>query len=262
MDLRTIADHINTLAEFCGPRDLSDLSPTALKDQFGLPQADVLVLFGGTIVAGVEILKEAIQRGIAKKFLIVGGHGHTTETLKQQLLTLCPSIDPKLSSEAELLAAYLCATSGEKVDLLETHSTNCGNNITYLLALLAEHHIDYNTIILCQDATMQKRMAATLEKFAQPDLTIINYATYKVKVTVQNQQLVFVDPPKGMWTVMRYLTLLMGEIPRLTNDVNGYGPKGANFLAPVDIPDEVRKAFTALQKNFPQHVREADPRFK
>lgn len=30
-----------------------------------------------------------------------------------------------------------------------------------------------------------------------------------------------------------------GEIPRLRDDVNGYGPKGKKFIAHVNIPDKV-----------------------
>ena len=39
----------------------------------------------------------------------------------------------------------------------------------------------------------------------------------------------------------------MGEIPRLTDDADGYGPRGKNFIAHVDIPTEVRAAHAALQ---------------
>lgn len=39
-------------------------------------------------------------------------------------------------------------------DALETQSTNCGNNITYLLELLERGKIPCRSIILCQDATM------------------------------------------------------------------------------------------------------------
>lgn len=41
-----------------------------------------MVLFGGSIIAGGDILAEAIQNEVAKKNIIVGGAGHTTETLE------------------------------------------------------------------------------------------------------------------------------------------------------------------------------------
>ena len=42
-----------------------------------------------------------------------------------------------------------------------------------------------------------------------------------------------------MWNIDKYIELLMGEIPRLTDNINGYGPQGKDFIAHVDIPQEV-----------------------
>ena len=41
-----------------------------------------MVLFGGSIIAGGDILAEAIQNEVAKKNIIVGGAGPPTETLR------------------------------------------------------------------------------------------------------------------------------------------------------------------------------------
>jgi hypothetical protein len=49
----------------------------------------------------------------------------------------------------------------------------------------------------------------------------------------------------------------MGEIPRLSDDSDGYGPHGAGFIAHVDIPAEVLTAFTYLKRQY--QVREANP---
>jgi len=34
----------------------------------------------------------------------------------------------------------------------------------------------------------------------------------------------------------RCVTLLMGEVPRLTDNANGYGPAGRGYIAHVDVP--------------------------
>lgn len=39
----------------------------------------------------------------------------------------------------------------------------------------------------------------------------------------------------------------MGEIPRLSDDANGYGPNGKNYIAHVDIPENVKIAFEELK---------------
>lgn len=148
---------------------------------------------------------------------------------------------------------------GCKADYLETKSTNCGNNITYLLDLLKENNISFNSIILSQDASMQRRMAAGLKKYVKDDVIIINYATYCAKVLNQNDELVYKENIHGMWTIERYVNLLMGEIPRLSDDANGYGPNGKNYIAHVDIPENVKIAFEELKMAFGSETREANP---
>lgn len=59
----------------------------------------------------------------------------------------------------------------------------------------------------------------------------------------------------------RYITLLMGEIPRLSDTPDGYGPAGKNFIAHVDIPPEVAEAFSELKKEYGGMVREANPMY-
>lgn len=260
MTASEIAAAINTLGAFCGKRDVPALTQSALQSRYGFPQADVMVLFGGSIPAGGDTLARAMQNGAAKRYVIVGGAGHTTETLRQKMHTLCPDIVTENELEAVIFERYLESAYGLHADLLETRSTNCGNNITYLLDLLAERGIAWHSMILCQDATMQHRMEAVLHKCA-PDAAIINYAAYRAEVVAHGGTLAFAQELRGMWSVDRYVDLLMGEIPRLTDDENGYGPRGKNFIAHVDIPAEVRRAFAALQTVYGTATRAANPAF-
>ena len=62
-----------------------------------------------------------------------------------------------------------------------------------------------------------------------------------------------------MWDMDRYITLLMGEIPRLADNADGYGPRGKGFIAHVDIPNEVEEAFLELKEVYSGMVREANP---
>ncbi|EFW06847.1 hypothetical protein HMPREF9459_01662 [Streptococcus anginosus 1_2_62CV] len=77
-----VTKNINILASFCGKRDLPELTQKALEDKYSLKQADVRVLFGGSILVGGDILAQAIFANIAKIYVIVGGAGHTTDTLR------------------------------------------------------------------------------------------------------------------------------------------------------------------------------------
>jgi hypothetical protein len=47
----------------------------------------------------------------------------------------------------------------------------------------------------------------------------------------------------------------MGEIPRLRNDEHGYGPRGAGYIAAVDIPLPVEAAYQRLLEPFGDSVR-------
>ena len=127
------AKNINVLGEFLGKRDMDELSREKLKEKYGVDQADVMVLFGGSILAGGDVLAQAIKDKVAKKYIIVGGAGHTTDTLRQQVRWEYPQIETDNLTEAEIFQGYLKNVHGCAADELETQSTNCGNNITYLL---------------------------------------------------------------------------------------------------------------------------------
>lgn len=255
------AESINCLGGFCGKRDIRALTPEKLKRRYGIEQADVMVLFGGSILCGGDVLAQGMRNNVAKKYVIVGGEGHTTETLRRRVHEAFPEIETAGRPEAEVFAAYLQRRYGLHADFLECRSTNCGNNITNLLELLEREHVDCRSIILSQDAAMQCRMEAGLRKYRR-DWTIINYATYAAVVEKDSAGVLrYTEKIEGMWKMERYVHLLMGEIPRLTDDENGYGPKGKDYIAHVEIPPEVAEAFEELKCVYGDHVREADPRY-
>lgn len=260
-DLKDIAKNINILGVFCGKRDVSELTAEQLYKKYGFQRADVMVLFGGSIMCGGDVLAKAMQNHIAKKYVIVGGAGHTTEALRIRMHEAFSMIETSGLSEAEIFGRYLKHKYGLKADFLECESTNCGNNITYLLDLLKENNVDFKSIILAQDATMQHRMEAGLRKYVDDDVQIINYAVYSAKVIVKNSELAYEKDIWGMWKMERYISLLLGEIPRLSDDENGYGPKGKNFIAHVDIPLEVQMAFHSLRDKYSELVRQANPEY-
>lgn len=252
---KKIADCVNLLGSFCGKRDVPVLTPEALWDAFHIRRADVMVLFGGSILAGGDVLAEAMKQQAAASYVIVGGEGHTTETLRLLAHHEFPEIITQGRPEAEIFAAYLQHRYGLTPDFLECHSTNCGNNITFLLQLLEEQKIPAQSVILCQDATMQRRMEAGMRKYA-PEKTVISYASYQAHVEAENGRLSFAAPIHGMWKVERYISLLMGEILRLTDNAQGYGPRGKGFISHVDVPASVSDAYDYLKKHYRDFTRE------
>lgn len=252
------ARDLNELGAFLGIRDVPELTREALRARLCAEQADVMVLFGGSILCGGDVLAGAMREGVARHYAIVGGEGHTTQALRDRMRAWLPGWDTAGLPEARLFAGYLRRRYGLTPDLLECESTNCGNNITNLLALLRARGIAARSFILTQDASMQRRMDAGLRKHA-PGAAIVNYAAYAAQVVSENGELRYARDIPGMWPVARYRSLLMGEIPRLRDDAAGYGPNGRGFIAHVEIPAQVDEAFARLCAAHGDEVRGANP---
>ena len=240
-----LAKSINILSRFLGRRDIPELTQSALQNRFGFSQADAMVLFGGSILKGGDVLADAIKNKVAKTYLIVGGLGHTTNALRKNAKSALPNTDATSLTEAEIFQAYLKEKYSLSADYLETASTHCGNNITNLLALFDQKNLSPKSLILTQDATMQLRMHATLKKY-RPDIQAINFASYEATVIEKNNAFSYSEDIPGMWPITHYVKLLLGEIQRLTDDEHGYGPKGKDFLAHTPIPKDVQQAYQTL----------------
>lgn len=255
------ASAVNVLVAFCARRDVPELSRAGVTAAIG-DVADAAVLFGGSVVGGVDVFADALRAGVATCYLIVGGEGHTTAAVRAALRPrMSWSRELDTASEAALYDRYLRERHGLAANLLEQRSTNCGSNVTHALSLLRERGLPHQRLVLIQDGTMQQRMDAGFRLHASPGTAILNYASHQTGVRVVGGELVYDDPPDGMWEVEHYVSLLLGEIPRLTDDANGYGPAGRGYVAHVDIPPAVREAHRYLVATSPFATRLADPRW-
>lgn len=261
MDLQKTARAVNMLASFLGRRDIRELTKKALTDAYQISEADLLILIGGSILYGGDVAAAGMREGVAKKLMLVGGAGHTTESFRQRVAKACPGIVTKNMTEADLFDAYIENRYGIVADLKENTSTNCGNNVTNTLAVWKEQGISPKSIIFIHDCTMQRRMDATFRKYLGPEVRLINFAAYYNPVTAKDGRLVFQKELPGMWDMEHYVSLLLGEIPRLLDNGEGYGPRGKDFIAHVDIPEEILDAFTYLKQDFGSLVRTADPAY-
>lgn len=63
--MNEMAQYINELGNFCGIRDIEDLTSDCLKNRCGIEKADVMVLFGGSIICGGDLLATAMKNNIA-----------------------------------------------------------------------------------------------------------------------------------------------------------------------------------------------------
>ncbi|CAM1510751.1 Fc.00g082640.m01.CDS01 [Cosmosporella sp. VM-42] len=152
--------------------------------------------------------------------------------------------------------------------LVEDRSTNCGLNAKMTRELLEYHGIKSpRWIVVAQDPTMCRRTVASFEKVyadqtGHPRL-LTSWPTFLPKVTAKQavpgehdenpwSYLEFAIPrmkylgSDNLWSMGRYLELVMGEIPRLRDDKNGYGPNGKGFIAHVDVPQRIEDSWEKL----------------
>ncbi|KAF3347762.1 Alpha-1,3-mannosyltransferase alg-2 [Verticillium dahliae VDG2] len=256
---------INTLSSFLPLEQLRDAAAT--NHRF-----DVIVLCGSAILSLGEDVFSALsgadpvlkQRNLI--LVICGGIGHSTSLMYAAmiaerwsgLLVKTPD-DGDLAVPQEAFAPTI---------IVEDKSTNCGANELETKALLgARGFTSPRSIVVVQDATMSRRTAACFEKayegIGKEGPVVVAWPTLVPVVTLSHASL---EPSNsvddgaahfefdeagptgvrkaGLWDMRRFLDLLVGEIPRLRDDENGYGPRGKGFIGHVDVPVEVEEAWT------------------
>lgn len=247
-----IVNDINNVVKFLSKRDICELSSSSLVDKFGIAQVDIIIILGSSIPYIAEVGANAYKSGLAKDIMLVGGIGHSTKYLVQNVLedNRYKDIDVADKSEAEILRQIIVSEKNIHKDkiIIESKSTNCGSNAFESLNVLKEIGKVPKSIILIQDPIMQLRTHASfLKQWNEEKTLIISYSPFipQLKVSEKNDGYLNSDIP-GLWAKDRFIDLIMGEIPRITDDANGYGPNGKGFISHVDIPEEVLNSYQRL----------------
>lgn len=227
-------------------------------DQFRQPRFDGR--FDIVILAGNAILSTAAEAFAAAStartpVLITGGVGHSTALLAETVAERHPGIAVQGRSEADILRdiAIRFHRLDEEQILVETASTNCGENAAFSLRYLDEHGLRPEAALLVQDPLMQRRTDASFKRWLDSSwrTEILNWPTFVPRLDwIDGAVSYAADLPRPLWSGRRFMSLLLGEIPRLRDDENGYGPHGKGFITHVDIPAEVEEAFQALIAHF------------
>lgn len=256
------AADLNTIASFLAAPDLLDLTSATVASNVDGLQADLLILLGNSVLHTVDTVAAAHEDGVAEELLLVGGRGHSTDLLRREVRD-----DPRYehvpvegAAEAEIMRDLLvhgCGLDEEDI-MMETESTNCGENAENAYRLLRGRRDPPTEVLLVQDPTMQWRTWASFHRVwsTDSDVRFLNCPTFVPTVQIEAGTLTFEKPERpGLWSMERFITLVMGEIPRLRNDENGYGPRGRGYIVAVDIPPEVEAAYDRLQTSFGDYVR-------
>ena len=230
---------------------------------------DVLVLCGNAILPIAERVFSAIESrpDLAKTLVICGGVGHSTPFLyeavrKSKYSGILPEINglPEARVIERIITDYfprlaaLC--NSEAVHLvIEDKSANCGANAIETRRVLELENLYPRSFIIVQDPTMSIRtLAAFKHTYADSKLPITFFGcptfTPILSIEQSSGQVTFSVSgihASDLWELPRFLDLLMGEVTRLRDDENGYGPNGKNFISHVDIPDQVEGAWARLK---------------
>lgn len=258
VDKNAIED-FNEIIEFLARRDIDTLSREELVQKYNIQQVDLLVIVGNCIpYIAIEAAK-AYKSRIAEKLMIAGGIGHTTQVLRDRINEKYPNFNTIGKPEADIIAKLLEQEYGIKIEeiMIDNKSSNCGENAKNTLQVIKENNYKPKTVLLMQDPTMQQRIDACFKKeWKDEGVTFINYAAFIPQLKETNGKLKFTNNNLwGMWNIEHYLGLVLGEIPRLLDNKDGYGPNGKDFIIHVEIPSSVLEAYDRLKVKYKEFIR-------
>lgn len=255
-------EELNIIIKFLARRDIKTLGRESLLKDYGIDKADMLILLGSGIPYIAEVAAESYIKGLAKEFLISGGIGHSTRYLCDSILKNLTynSIQVDYRPEADILCEVITKYNGIPSDkiIIENSSTNCGDNAAKTYDILKKRDKKPKSIILIQDPIMQLRTGASFQKVWEndKDITFINFAPFIPLLMLKNGAIEFQDRNvPDLWNVDRFLSLIMGEIPRLLDNENGYGPRGKDFIAHVNVPSNILNYYKDLENILEEYSR-------
>ena len=235
----------NTLGRWLAQNDFST-KPDPVR-------ADAVILAGNAVIPVIDAAFDIASRHHLP-LVISGGIGHSTPFLYHAVAShpqynLTPTTG---QTEAAILADIARRFWGIPASdiIVEDQSTNCGENARFTLDVLCSQGMNLTTALVMQDPTMQRRTMATFARVSEGCATAphwLSYPGFTPELINSRDGLAFLSPTDGLWPVERYLSLILGEVPRLRDDAQGYGPAGRNFIVHVDFPHHVAQAWQVLQ---------------
>jgi len=216
-------------------------------------QVGCIVLAGNAVIPTIDAACElAASSGLP--LIVSGGIGHSTPFLYAAIARHSRYNKVRTTGRTEAaiigdIARQFWKIPAEKL-LLEERSTNCGENARFSWALIRERNLRVKTLVVVQDPTMQRRTMATFARVLEDvndEVRCVSYPGFTPELNNGSHGLSFLPRREGLWPVERYLSLIPGELARLRDDEQGYGPNGRDYIAHVDMPEEIAHAWQVIQ---------------
>ncbi|WP_045495693.1 YdcF family protein [Vibrio hyugaensis] len=188
-----------------------------------LKSADCLFVMCSNDLRVAEYAAKLYHQKLAPLIVFSGGEGRFTDGLFEK-------------SEAEAFAeiARIAGVPSESI-VVETKSSNSGENVRFTEQLLIEKGISCDSLILVQKPFMERRAIATFEKQWQS-----SYSQLLVTSTAHP----FFEYINEDMPLMMVLAALMEDFSRIKT----YPEKG--FQTEQEIPAHVESSYQALQEKF------------
>jgi uncharacterized SAM-binding protein YcdF (DUF218 family) len=240
-----MVESLRIISDFLARRDVTTLSEVS--------PVDSIVLIGSSLVGSVRVAAEARRLGWSDRILIAGGIGHSTQDLRDQVIAHPEfgSVSTEGRAEADIFRDILVDFLGVESDAVtvENQSTNCGANAAESRRV-SDLAGGIRSCLLIQDPTMQRRTHASFDR-AWSDVDsfrVVSYAPFRPVASNSSSGVLSVSGDSDpIWPFSRFVSLILGEIVRLRDDENGYGPCGKNFIDHVEIPSSVFEAFEQVE---------------
>ncbi|WP_340677610.1 YdcF family protein [Paraglaciecola sp.] len=185
-------------------------------EQEPLP-ADCIIVMGSHDLGTVPRAVELWRQGLSDLLVFSGGYGKITGQKWRK-------------PEADIFAQIALNLGVPKKNmLLETESSNCGENLIFSMQLLTQQNIKPKQIILVCKPYLERRAFATFKQHC-PD----------VGVAVTSQRLCFTEYIASVADVEQVIHLMVGDLQRIML----YPAKG--FQISQVIPSKVLQAFKQL----------------
>jgi hypothetical protein len=233
--------------------------------------ANLIVILCGGIGHATPFLYDAVRSHPTYHILSEASEGQPESRVSQMIAEKWYGLkvhDVRGNCDS-LASIHPISTNSQFLIAIEDRSTNCGGNASESRKVLEACGVfSPRYIIVVQDPTMCRRTVATFNKLYS-DLQengpkVVSWPTFIPQVSVRPFADKAASPeellgmlefsyseldglsPWGLWSIRRFLDLVMGEIPRLRDDRDGYGPAGRGFIVHVDIPKDIEEAWKTV----------------
>ena len=179
--------------------------------------APTLILAGNGLPILADKAAQMYVNGQVERLFLVGGVGHATRILYENFEKQGFHFEEGMS-ESEICRQYLKEVYDlpDKAFLIESKSTNSGENATFSLEIL--HSLDAvpEKVLLMNDPTLQRRTRATFEKVWQNEQTVFaNAVPFVPEILHFSEEIVFtVKELNHQWPKEYFYALVLGEMER------------------------------------------------